>query len=112
NGSAGIAVGMATNIPPHNLGEIVDAAIALIERPETTVDELIAKVPGPDFPTGGILCGREAIHEAYREGRGILTVRARATIEREPRSRGESILVSRSSFQGNKARRSKRIVKL
>src|SRR5437773_1398347 len=69
NGSAGIAVGMATNIPPHNLGEILDAALLLIERPEVTVDELIAKVPGPDFPTGGILCGREAIHDAYREGR-------------------------------------------
>src|SRR6476659_8582405 len=70
NGAAGIAVGMATNIPPHNLSEIVDAAVAIIERPDVTIDELIAKVPGPDFPTGGILCGREAIQEAYREGRG------------------------------------------
>src|SRR5437764_65195 len=81
NGSSGIAVGMATNIPPHNLGEIVDAAIEVLRRPEVSIEELIAKVPGPDFPTGGIICGRGAIHEAYREGRAILTVRARAAIE-------------------------------
>jgi DNA gyrase subunit A len=112
NGSAGIAVGMATNIPPHNIGEIVDAAMLLIERPEVTVDELILKVPGPDFPTGGILCGREAIHEAYREGRGILTVRARATIEREGRSERESIIVSEIPFQVNKARLIERIAEL
>jgi DNA gyrase subunit A len=112
NGSAGIAVGMATNIPPHNIGEIVDAAMLLIERPEVTVDELILKVPGPDFPTGGILCGREAIQEAYHEGRGILTVRARATIEREGRSERESIIVSEIPFQVNKARLIERIAEL
>src|SRR5262245_52359533 len=103
NGAAGIAVGMATNIPPDNLSEIVDAAVAIIERPEVTIDELIAKVPGPDFPTGGILCGRAAIHEAYREGRGILTVRARAAIETEERSERQSIIVSEIPFQVNKA---------
>ncbi|HSD11350.1 MAG TPA: DNA gyrase subunit A [Candidatus Binatia bacterium] len=112
NGSAGIAVGMATNIPPHNLGEIVDAAMMLIERPAVTIEELIARVPGPDFPTGGILCGREAIHEAYREGRGILTVRARATVEREAKSERESIVVSEIPFQVNKARLIERIAEL
>src|SRR4029077_18475174 len=68
NGSSGIAVGMATNIPPHNLGEIVDALVALIENPDVTIDELIEMVPGPDFPTGGILCGRDPIRAAYRDG--------------------------------------------
>jgi DNA gyrase subunit A len=112
NGSSGIAVGMATNIPPHNLGEIVDAAIALVERPETTIEELIAKVPGPDFPTGGIICGRDAIREAYREGRGILTVRARATIERDAKTERESIVVTEIPFQVNKARLVERIAEL
>src|SRR6266404_1993901 len=86
NGAAGIAVGMATNIPPHNLGEIVDAAVELLQRPDMTIDELIARVPGPDFPTGGIICGRGGIQEAYRQGRGILTVRARATIETDEKT--------------------------
>ena len=112
NGSAGIAVGMATNIPPHNLGEIVDAAMLLIERPEVSIDELIAKVPGPDFPTGGILCGRKAIHEAYHEGRGILTVRARAMIETDAKSERESIIVNEIPFQVNKARLIERIAEL
>jgi DNA gyrase subunit A len=113
NGAAGIAVGMATNIPPHNLSEIIDAAVAVIERPDVTIDELIAKVPGPDFPTGGILCGRKAIQEAYREGRGILTVRARAVIETdERRSERQSIIVNEIPFQVNKARLIERIAEL
>jgi DNA gyrase subunit A len=112
NGSAGIAVGMATNIPPHNLREIIDAAVMVIERPDVTIDELITKVPGPDFPTGGILCGRDAIHEAYREGRGILTVRARATIETDERNDRQSIIVSEIPFQVNKARLIERIAEL
>ncbi|MET0151417.1 MAG: DNA gyrase subunit A [Candidatus Binatia bacterium] len=112
NGSAGIAVGMATNIPPHNLNEVIDAAIAVIEQPDVTVDKLIAKVPGPDFPTGGILCGSKAIHEAYREGRGILTVRARAAIETDERSERQSIIVSEIPFQVNKARLIERIAEL
>jgi DNA gyrase subunit A len=112
NGSAGIAVGMATNVPPHNLGEIVDAAILLIAQPEITIEELITKVPGPDFPTGGILCGREAIHEAYREGRGILTVRARASIETDERSERQAIVVTEIPFQVNKTRLIERIAEL
>ncbi len=112
NGAAGIAVGMATNIPPHNLGEIVDATIELIQRPDISVDELILRVPGPDFPTGGILCGRKAIHEAYHEGRGILTVRARATIETEAKSDRQSIIVSEIPFQVNKTRLIERIAEL
>src|SRR5438874_7976751 len=80
NGSAGIAVGMATNIPPHNLGEVCDALIALIERPELTIDELMRYVPGPDFPTAGFICGQKPILEAYHEGRATLPLRARATV--------------------------------
>jgi len=112
NGSAGIAVGMATNIPPHNLGEIVDAAIALLERPETTIEELVAKVPGPDFPTGGIICGRSGIHDAYHQGRGILTVRARATIEADKKGERQSIIVTEIPFQVNKARLIEQIAEL
>ncbi|MGH7821683.1 MAG: DNA gyrase subunit A, partial [Candidatus Binatia bacterium] len=103
NGSAGIAVGMATNIPPHNLGEIVDALIALIERPEITIDELFEIVPGPDFPTGGILCGRGPIRDAYHDGRGILTVRARVEIETEEKTERQAIIVNEIPFQVNKA---------
>jgi DNA gyrase subunit A len=112
NGSSGIAVGMATNIPPHNLGEIVDAAIEVLRRPEVSIEELIAKVPGPDFPTGGIICGRGAIHEAYREGRGILTVRARATIETDEKSERQSIIVTEIPFQVNKTRLIERMAEL
>src|SRR3989442_11425660 len=80
NGSAGIAVGMATNIPPHNLGQGCDALVALIESPELTVDDLMRYIPGPDFPTGGFIWGPNPIPEAYPEGRGVLTVRGRAAL--------------------------------
>ena len=112
NGSAGIAVGMATNIPPHNLTEIVDALIALIERPGITVDELIGLVPGPDFPTGGIICGRAPIREAYREGRGVLTVRARTEVETHERTERQAIVVNEIPFQVNKTRLIERIAEL
>ncbi|MGH7898758.1 MAG: DNA gyrase subunit A, partial [Candidatus Binatia bacterium] len=112
NGSSGIAVGMATNIPPHNLGEIIDALFALIERPEITVAELIEKVPGPDFPTGGILCGRGPIRTAYLEGRGILTVRARAVIESNEKTERQAIIVTEIPFQVNKTRLIERIAEL
>jgi len=112
NGSAGIAVGMATNIPPHNLGEIVDAAVELLQRPDMTIDELIARVPGPDFPTGGIICGRGGIQEAYRQGRGILTVRARATIETDEKTERQAIIVTEIPFQVNKARLIEHIAEL
>ena len=81
NGSSGIAVGMATNIPPHNLTEVIDGCLALIDNPELTVDELMHYIPGPDFPTAGIINGRAGIIEAYRTGRGRIYMRARATVE-------------------------------
>jgi len=112
NGSAGIAVGMATNIPPHNLGEVCDALIALIEHPELTVDELMQFIPGPDFPTAGFLCGQQAIRDAYREGRGIVTVRARATVETDEKSGRSAIIVTEIPYQVNKARLIERIAEL
>jgi DNA gyrase subunit A len=112
NGSSGIAVGMATNVPPHNLSEVCDALVALVENPELTVDELMQFIPGPDFPTAGFICGQEAVCEAYREGRGILTVRARATIETDEKSGRSSIIVTEIPFQVNKARLIERIAEL
>jgi DNA gyrase subunit A len=114
NGSEGIAVGMATKIAPHNLTEIVDATIALLKDPDITVDQLIKIVPGPDFPTGGFIYGREEIHRAYREGRGILQLRARANIDRVGRGTGErdAIIVTEIPFQVNKARLIERIAEL
>jgi DNA gyrase subunit A len=97
NGNQGIAVGMATNIPPHNLGEICDAAVMLIERPETTLDELMRVVRGPDFPTGGLIMGDEAIGDAYRTGRGSIRVRAVTSIEES--RRGPAIVVSEIPYQ-------------
>jgi DNA gyrase subunit A len=112
NGSAGIAVGMATNIPPHNLGEVCDALVALIEQPELTIDELMRFIPGPDFPTAGFICGQGAIRAAYHEGRGILTVRARATVETDDKSGRSSIIVTEIPYQVNKARLIERIAEL
>src|SRR5262245_14442787 len=112
NGSAGIAVGMATNIPPHNLGEVVDATIALIQNPSLTVDDLMEFVPGPDFPTAGFLHGRPAIREAYRTGRGILHMRARVTTETDKRTGKEAIIVTELPFQVNKARLIERMAEL
>ena len=112
NGAAGIAVGMATNIPPHNLREVCDALIALIETPELTVEELMRYIPGPDFPTAGFICGQGPIREAYTEGRGILTMRARATIETDDRSGKSSIIVHEIPYQVNKARLIERIAEL
>src|SRR5689334_1287255 len=85
NGAAGIAVGMATNIPPHNLSEMIDATILLIKNPEATIDELLEAVPGPDFPTGGFVLGREGIRAAYSTGRGAVLMRARTNIEEHPK---------------------------
>ncbi|HKE01156.1 MAG TPA: DNA gyrase subunit A, partial [Planctomycetota bacterium] len=90
NGSEGIAVGMTTSIPPHNLNEVVDGILLLLENPDVTVDELIAKIPGPDFPTGGTICGTQGILDGYRTGHGLLTVRARSTVEEE---RGRTAIV-------------------
>ncbi|MFV2040379.1 MAG: DNA gyrase subunit A [Candidatus Hydrothermarchaeales archaeon] len=102
NGSSGIAVGMATNMPPHNLVEVVDALTAIIENPETPVEELMETIPGPDFPTGGYILGRSGILDAYRTGRGKITLRAKAEIEEgEKRQR---ILVSELPYMVNKSR--------
>ena len=103
NGSEGIAVGMATKIPPHNLGEVIDATIALIANPELTVLELMEHVPGPDFPTAGFICGRRGILDAYRTGRGSITMRARTEFE-EIRKDRNAIIITELPFQVNKAR--------
>jgi DNA gyrase subunit A len=104
NGSAGIAVGMATNIPPHNMGEVIDAAVHLIEHPKATVQDLMRFVPGPDFPTAGIIRGRDGIRQAYETGRGAIQVRARASVEVHPRTERESIVVTEIPYQVNKAK--------
>ena len=111
NGAQGIAVGMATNIPPHNLRETVDACIALIENPDLGLDELMQIVPGPDFPTGGIICGRDGIRRAYQTGRGSIKVRAVAEIE-ERKKGGYQIVVDELPYQVNKARLIERIAEL
>ncbi len=111
NGSSGIAVGMATNIPPHNLGEIVDALVTLIENPNATVSDLMEHVKGPDFPTAGIICGRQGIYDAYTTGRGRIKVRARAVIE-EGKNGKNTIFVTELPYQVNKARLLEKIVEL
>jgi DNA gyrase subunit A len=112
NGSDGIAVGMATNIPPHNLGEVCDALLKLIENRDLTMEEILEIIPGPDFPTGGQLLGREAIRQAYLTGRGILTMRALAVIETEKRSGRSAIIVREIPYQVNKTRLIERIADL
>jgi DNA gyrase subunit A len=103
NGSSGIAVGLATNIPPHNLREIVNGTVALIENPDITIEELMRHIHGPDFPTAGFINGRDGIFAAYKTGRGIVRMRARAMIERNARSDRESIVVTELPYQVNKA---------
>jgi DNA gyrase subunit A len=103
NGSAGIAVGMATNIPPHNLTEIVNATIALIQNPQTPLAKILEMVPGPDFPTGGFILGRQGIIDAFTKGRGQLKIRAKAAIESRGKDR-EHIIVTEIPYQVNKAR--------
>ena len=112
NGSSGIAVGMATNMPPHNLNETVRATLALIEDPELTVDELMEFLPGPDFPTGAIINGRAGIVQAYRTGRGRIYVRARAVVEIDEKTKRETIIVSELPYQVNKARLIEKIAEL
>src|SRR5579875_3617579 len=110
-GSAGIAVGMATNVPPHNLNEVIDACIALIDDPETGIDGLMQHIPGPDFPTAGIINGAAGIVEAYKTGRGRVLVRARTEIETDAHGR-ETIVVREIPYQVNKARRIEKIAEL
>jgi DNA gyrase subunit A len=103
NGSSGIAVGMATNIPPHNLTEIVNGTIACIKNPDITVEKLMKHIPGPDFPTAGFINGREGIIAAYKTGRGIIKMRARALIEKNARNERETIVITEIPYQVNKA---------
>jgi len=112
NGSEGIAVGMATKIPPHNLGEVIDGLIAVIDDPTLTFEELLKLIPGPDFPTAGFILGREEIHRAYRTGRGIIKMRARALVEKDRRTGREKIVVTELPFQVNKARLIEKIADL
>ncbi|HEV8608441.1 MAG TPA: DNA gyrase subunit A [Thermoanaerobaculia bacterium] len=112
NGSSGIAVGMATNIPPHNLGEVVDATIEMIRRPDATLAQLMRKLPGPDFPTAAFIHGAQGIRDAYKTGRGIVQVRARAVIEKAARGEKESIVVTEIPYQVNKAKLVERIAEL
>lgn len=111
NGANGIAVGMATNIPPHNLGEVVNGIAALIDNPEISIDELIGYIKGPDFPTGGIINGRQGIYDAYRTGRGRLIVAGRVEIEKAKNGK-ESIIVTELPYQVNKSRFIERIANL
>ena len=112
NGSSGIAVGMATNIPPHNLGEILDALVLLIDKKDASFEELLEAVPGPDFPTAGFIHGRQGIRSAYATGRGGIQVRARASIETSKRGDKQSIIVTELPYQVNKARLIEKIAEL
>jgi len=112
NGSSGIAVGMATNIPPHNIKEVIDGTTALIKNPDLSMDELMKIISGPDFPTAGFIYGREGIREAYRTGRGILQLRARTFIEKKARGDKECIIISEIPYQVNKSRLIERIAEL
>jgi DNA gyrase subunit A len=112
NGSAGIAVGMATNIPPHNINEVINATIALVDNPELSVDELMVFLPGPDFPTAGIINGAAGIHEAYHTGRGRIYMRARSHIETNDSNGKQAIIVTELPYQVNKARLLEKIAEL
>lgn len=111
NGSSGIAVGMATNIPPHNLGEVIDGLVYLLENPDASVNELMNFIKGPDFPTGGVIHGTTGIREAYEHGRGLIKIRAKARVEKEYRG-GENIIISELPYQVNKARLIEKIAEL
>ena len=112
NGSSGIAVGMATNIPPHNMTETINALEALIDNPEITIEELMVLMPGPDFPTAGFIFGKEGIRAAYETGKGVIQLRARAIIERDRKGERESIVITELPYQTNKAKLIERIAEL
>ncbi len=109
NGSSGIAVGMATNIPPHNLSEIISGIIAIIDNHDISLQELMKLVPGPDFPTGGIICGTNGINQAYKTGRGIIRIRAKSFVEKDKRTQRETIVITELPYQVNKAKLIKKI---
>lgn len=112
NGSSGIAVGMATNIPPHNLREVIKGCLALIDNSDVTIDELMEYIPGPDFPTGGIINGRAGILQAYRTGRGRIYVRAKADVETDEKTHRDTIIINEIPYQVNKARLIEKIAEL
>lgn len=112
NGSSGIAVGMATNIPPHNLTEVIDALVAMIDNPNLTVHELMSIITGPDFPTGGLICGRAGIREAYETGKGIVIMRAKTHIEKIKDGKREAIVITEIPYQLNKATLVEKIAQL
>ncbi len=112
NGSEGIAVGMATKIPPHNLGEVINGLVAMIDDPKIDDEALLQQIPGPDFPTAGFILGHEGIREAYRTGRGIIQMRAKAMVEQNRRTGRESVVVNEIPFQVNKARLIEKIADL
>ncbi|MBW1814481.1 MAG: DNA gyrase subunit A, partial [Deltaproteobacteria bacterium] len=112
NGSSGIAVGMATNIPPHNLSEIVQAVKAIIDNPDISIEDIMKNLPGPDFPTAGIIYGTQGIADAYKKGKGIIKIRARATIEIDKRTQGETIIITELPYQVNKAKLVEKIADL
>lgn len=112
NGAAGIAVGMATNVPPHNMGEVIDASLALIDNRDLTIDDLMEYIPGPDFPTSGIINGRAGIVEAYRTGRGRIYIRARHTVEHDDKTGRDHIIITELPYQVNKARLIEKIAEL
>ena len=109
NGSSGIAVGMATNIPPHNLGEVIDALVLFLDNPAVTLEEVMEVLPGPDFPTAGFIHGRQGILDAYRTGRGFLQMRARCDIEEADRTGRETIIITEIPYQVNKGKLLERI---
>jgi DNA gyrase subunit A len=112
NGSSGIAVGMATNIPPHNLIETINGLIALIDNPEISSGELMSHIPGPDFPTGGFIYGQEGIKAAYETGKGVIQLRARAIIERDRKGERESVIITELPYQTNKAKLIEKVAEL
>ncbi|MGX8706579.1 MAG: DNA gyrase subunit A, partial [bacterium] len=111
NGSSGIAVGMATNIPPHNLGEVIDGVVCMIDNPDCTTDDLMQHIKGPDFPTGGVILGRRGIYDAYHEGRGRIIVRAKSEIEAMPQNR-QRIVVTEIPYMVNKAKLIEKIAEM
>ncbi len=112
NGSSGIAVGMSTNIPPHNLNEVIDGITKMIDNPDITIEELMESIHGPDFPTAGFIYGREGINSAYKNGRGLIRVRGRVVIERDERKDRESIIITEIPYQVNKSRLIEKIAEL
>src|SRR5690606_4585048 len=112
NGSSGIAVGMATNIPPHNLCEVVDACLALLNAPATTIDDLIQLIPAPDCPTAGLIYGVNGVHEGYRTGRGRVVMRARTHVEEVDKNGRQAIVVDELPYQVNKKTLLERIAEL